>query len=165
MELQRLTDRDVARLRAIRLRSLREAPDAFGSTYERAEQRTDDEWAQALRDLPTFVVRDAEADLGMVRCGADSKGRDAAWLISMWVAPEARGRGVGDRLIEAVVGWARENGYPRVLLDVADENAPAVALYARHGFEPTGEVGTLPAPREHVTEHRRERAVRPEETR
>jgi ribosomal protein S18 acetylase RimI-like enzyme len=73
----------------------------------------------------------------------------------MWVAPEARGHGVGEQLILAVKDWARSAGHARLLLDVADGNLPAVALYERMGFEPTGEIGSLPPPREHVAEHRR----------
>jgi len=74
----------------------------------------------------------------------------------MWVAPEVRRRGVGGMLVDAVIEWARSNGVTRLLLDVADNNAPAIELYARKGFEPNGEVGTLPPPREYIREHQRE---------
>jgi len=57
-----------------------------------------------------------------------------------------------DRLVEAVVGWARRSNYRQVVLDVGNANAPAIGLYARHGFVSTGTTGTLPAPRAHVTE-------------
>ena len=73
----------------------------------------------------------------------------------MWVDPSARGQKVGEKLIDAIVSWARARGVSRLLLEVADDNAPAVALYDRRGFEPTGETGTLPPPREHIHEHRR----------
>jgi ribosomal protein S18 acetylase RimI-like enzyme len=73
----------------------------------------------------------------------------------MWVAPEARGRGVGEELITAVVDWARASSFARLALDVADHNRHAIALYERSGFRATGVSGTLPAPRQHVTEHRR----------
>jgi len=75
--------------------------------------------------------------------------------ISMWVAPEARGKSIGAALIAAVVDWARRQGFDRLLLDVADDNIPAISLYARKGFEPTGAVSSLPAPREHIVEHER----------
>ena len=44
----------------------------------------------------------------------------------------------------------------RLLLAVADGNAPAIALYERKGFEPNGEISKFPAPREHISEHQRE---------
>jgi ribosomal protein S18 acetylase RimI-like enzyme len=40
----------------------------------------------------------------------------------------------------------------RLFLDVVETNTPAIALYARKGFVPTGEAGTLPPPRDHIRE-------------
>jgi len=152
----RLTIDDWERLRALRLHSLRDAPDAFGSTYEEAAAREPAGWIQQLRDLPTFVaVNDEDVDVGLVRYAADGQRPDAAMLISMWVAPEARRLGVGGALIDAIIDHARAQGIARLLLDVADHNVGAIALYARKGFEPTGESGSMPSPREHIREHRR----------
>ena len=74
----------------------------------------------------------------------------------MWVSPEVRGQGVGEALIDAVVEWARVSGARRVLLDVGDHNQPAIALYARKGFEPNGIIGSLPTSRNYIREHQRE---------
>ena len=94
--------------------------------------------------------------MGLVRGTRDDSRTDSAWLISMWVAPEVRGQGVGVALIDAVVEWARASGARRLLLDVGDHNRPAISLYARMGFEPNGTTGSLPAPRSHIREHQRE---------
>lgn len=51
------------------------------------------------------------------------------------VAPEARGRGIGTLLIEALCREARARGYREVRLDVVDTNRRARALYERRGFE------------------------------
>ncbi len=145
------------RVRAIRLRALREDPDAFGTTLAQDAVRPPEVWRERLAGgaTATFLVRSAGADVGLA-VGSPFRGREgAAGLFAMWVAPEARGKGVGDRLVEAVVLWARSIGYERVLLEVADENAAAIKLYERHGFAPTGRTGTLPAPRTHVREHER----------
>lgn len=156
------------RLRAIRLRSLRDAPDAFGGTYAESAARSPDDWERQVEEMPTFVAvmgagasaeleAGAEADVGIVRGATfDGDEDDALYLISMWVAPEARGQGVGEALIAALAERARELGYARMLLDVGDENAAAQRLYARMGFVPTGRAGTLPPPRDHVTEHQME---------
>jgi GNAT superfamily N-acetyltransferase len=107
--------------------------------------------------LPTFVaVRDDEIDVGMVRCSRDQTETDTAWLISMWVAPEVRRTGVGGALVDIVIEWAHSNSVSRLLLDVADNNLPAVSLYDRKGFRPNGVKGTLPFPRVHIVEHQRE---------
>jgi ribosomal protein S18 acetylase RimI-like enzyme len=59
-------------------------------------------------------------------------------LISMWVAPFARGHGVGDSLANAILEWAREQQASRVALAVFEGNEPALALYRRHGFIDVG---------------------------
>ena len=61
-----------------------------------------------------------------------------AELISMWVAPDWRGRGIGDRLVGAVIDWAKTVGFSEVRLWVVEGNAPAEHAYARMGFERTG---------------------------
>jgi [ribosomal protein S18]-alanine N-acetyltransferase len=55
----------------------------------------------------------------------------------------ARNKGVGGVLVEFIIERARANGMDRLLVDVADENAPAIALYASKGFKATGEAGRL----------------------
>jgi ribosomal protein S18 acetylase RimI-like enzyme len=152
----RLTPDEGPRLRAIRLRALHDAPDAFGTRLEDEIERTVESWSHALADLPTFVAVEQGSDVGMVRAGYDARRADTAWLISMWVAPDHRRRGVGAALVEVVVAWADANRIPRLLLEVADTNAAAIGLYDRMGFRPNGEVGRLPPPRQHVTEHQRE---------
>ena len=60
-------------------------------------------------------------------------------LISMWVDPSARGRGVAQRLIRAVALWANGRGSSRVVLFVQEANTSAQRLYERAGFRPTGD--------------------------
>lgn len=55
-------------------------------------------------------------------------------LDGIFVAEAARGQGIGGRLLSAVVETARSHGFKQVHLDVAIQNAPARALYDRHGF-------------------------------
>ncbi len=149
---------------AIRLRALAEAPDAFGTTLAEDKARPPTLWQARLENPQSayfLAVLDGE-DVGLVR-GAPWADRpdddpEEAGLFSMWVAPAVRGAGVAGTLIDRVVAWAREAGFKRMLLGVGDTNLPAIGLYARKGFVPTGEVSTLPAPREHITEH--ERALR-----
>ncbi|HEX5566011.1 MAG TPA: GNAT family N-acetyltransferase, partial [Streptomyces sp.] len=88
---------------------------------------------------------------GMASGVPDPRG-GAVELISMWVSPGARGRGVGDLLVGAVERWAPETGAGVLRLAVAPGNEHATALYRRHGFEDGGPVGdALPdGRREHV---------------
>jgi ribosomal protein S18 acetylase RimI-like enzyme len=119
------------RVRAIRLRALADAPDAFGTTLAEDEARPHGEWRARLEDpgVATFVAAGDGRDLGLAT-GTGYHGSDgAAGLFFMWVDPGSRGRGIGGALVDAVVAWARTAGYRGVLLDVADTNAPAIRLY------------------------------------
>ena len=60
-------------------------------------------------------------------------------LDGLFVAPAARGRGVGTALVGAVIAEAEGLGLREVRLDVVDSNPRARALYARLGFVPAGE--------------------------
>lgn len=150
--IERLGPGDGPRLRAVRLRALADAPDAFVTTLAEAEAWDDASWEGQAVSLPTFVWVDHGADLGMVRVAPFDGDPQAAYLISMWVAPEARGHGVGDALVSEVLSWARVHARRRVFLDVGERNRPARALYERAGFVVSGVRGTLPEPRARVCE-------------
>jgi len=63
----------------------------------------------------------------------------------MFVRPQARGRGVGEALIDAVTGWARQQGATTVHLWVTETNKHARLLYERCGFTVTAERQPLPS--------------------
>lgn len=52
----------------------------------------------------------------------------------IFVAPAARGRGIGTALLSAIRDEARSRGYRQIRLDVVDTNPRAKALYLREGF-------------------------------
>jgi len=158
MEIERLACSEWSRLKRVRLAALRDAPQAFGTTLEVAQEWPDDVWREQVKDLPTFVAKIDEIDVGIARGEASVTNTDAH-LISMWVSPTARGRRVGEQLVEAVAGWARDAGFTRLLLNVADDNSAAIALYERLRFQPTGETSAFAPPRAHITEHRRARML------
>ncbi|BDZ41906.1 N-acetyltransferase [Paraoerskovia sediminicola] len=59
-------------------------------------------------------------------------------LVGVYVRPDARGRGLIDRLVEAAVARARERGHDQVRLFVNEHNVRAAAAYRRCGFVETG---------------------------
>lgn len=150
VRLRRLGPDDWRDWRALRLRALAESPEAFGSTLAEWSGPGDleERWRArlALPGARNLLARlegpGGEGDVGMA---SGLREGDRVGLVSMWVAPEARGRGVGDALVAAVVDGAREDGASVVRLDVAEGNDPALALYLRHGFVLTGELGDLMA--------------------
>jgi ribosomal protein S18 acetylase RimI-like enzyme len=68
-----------------------------------------------------------------------SRGDDELLIVDIALLPEFRGRGIGTRLLEPLMEEAASRGVP-VLIHV-EQNNPAMTLYRRLGFEPTGEVG------------------------
>jgi GNAT superfamily N-acetyltransferase len=92
-----------------------------------------------------FVAEDSSGWEGLAGCFLDADGGGSAELISMWVDPAYRGQGIGRRLVEHVLDWARSNGANSVSLWVTESNSPAIELYARCGFRSTGETQSLPS--------------------
>lgn len=67
---------------------------------------------------------------------------DAAVVNELYVAPEHRGTGVADDLMDRALGIASDQDLPldRLVLDVDPDNARARSFYDRYGFEPWGEL-------------------------
>jgi ribosomal protein S18 acetylase RimI-like enzyme len=146
-DLRALGPEDWKLWRGLRLAALAEAPQAFGSRLAdwQGEGDREERWRERLGIAGSHnvvAVLDGEP-VGMASgVPADD---ESVELISMWVAPSARGRGVGDALVREVEQWARESGARVLRLDVAEDNAAAQALYERRGFVLTGELGDLMA--------------------
>lgn len=137
--VRRATAGEVSHWRAVRLAMLLDAPRAFSSTYAGTVGRSDDDLVARLETTWTWLAWEGDRPVGSVGMGTFEhlEAEDAA-LIGMWVAPPARGRGLGDLLVGTVLTEAAAQGFSRVVLDVAQENAAARALYDRHGFIATG---------------------------
>ena len=142
------------RVKRLRLAALTDAPDAFGSTLADTEKLSDDDWIKGVEELTTFIASSDQQDVGMVRCVPHNEKPGCAFLISLWVVPEARKSGAGVLLVQSVIDWATQKGYKDLSLDVANDNAAAIALYEKLLFLPTGKTDSLPYPREHILEHR-----------
>ncbi len=157
--IKALSSDDWELYRCTRLHALKDSPDAFGSTLETESSFTEKDWKKRLRrnDCLTLI---AKADDG-IGCGliVGAPYETYAGIFSMWVDPRLRGTGLGSRLVRAVIDWAVERKNEQMILDVGDENLPAIQLYAKNGFEPTGIVGSLPPPRHHIKEHQRSKKL------
>jgi GNAT superfamily N-acetyltransferase len=139
--VRRLRADEHALLRDVRLRALRDAPLAFGSTLAREEAFTTAEWRRraaagaAGDEQAAFVV---EPDAGLAIGRLDDDDPAAAGLYAMWVAPQARGTGAGRALVEAVAEWATGRGARTLHTSVTEGNPAGAALYAAAGFVDTG---------------------------
>jgi ribosomal protein S18 acetylase RimI-like enzyme len=155
VEIRILEEDDAARYWAVRLRALREEPEAFGSSYAEVVDRPLAAVAERLRPrleppqaltLGAFVAAHESATrdsllTGIVTCTREERHKVAhkATITGMYVAPEARGQGIGRALLHAALARARGwDGVEQVMLSVVSTNAAALGLYTALGFEPFG---------------------------
>jgi len=124
-------------LRELRLESLQDSPRAFWRRYDEELERSDDEWREWAAS-PCFVAVEDGRLVGMVVAHADEDDTTIANLYAMYVRPSARGRGIGEALVNAQLQWARAEGFSRVRLMVNVDNETATRLYERCGFRDTG---------------------------
>jgi DNA-binding MarR family transcriptional regulator/N-acetylglutamate synthase-like GNAT family acetyltransferase len=75
----------------------------------------------------------------LVKDDPKAKKADVARLRLLLLEPQARGQGLGRRLVEECVAFSRAKGYRRVTLWTHKELTAARAIYARLGFRKTGE--------------------------
>lgn len=131
--------------RDIRLAALADSPSAFGSTFADAERRTDAEWKRSVRtrvggDRSSIWMAESDGGKSIGVVAADRlEGTAETELVSMWVAPAARGAGLAVRLIETALDWAADSGSTMVSLWVTNDNAVGQRLYESTGFSVTGD--------------------------
>lgn len=123
--------------RSVRLQALRDAPDAFGSSYSEVSGPKDHEryWRGYFSaNGQNYLAHLNGVTVGMVRITGPQTDADAE-LMSLWVAPAARGRGIGADLVETCWTWLQTAapGF-RLRLSVRRRNRAARRLYERLGF-------------------------------
>lgn len=144
-----LTPADWYIYKSLRLASLNDAPDAFGSTHERESAYTQSEWESRLDPagrasfaLP-LVIECGEDPIGIawgLMHDTDSK---IAHVYQMWVSPNARGKGIAKALLERITAWAIARKCDLIELSVTTTNDAAVSLYDSSGFLYSGQVEYL----------------------
>lgn len=155
MDITRIGAADWETFRDVRLESLAESPAAFGSRHADWVDAPAERWRSRLTQVPlNLVAREGTQVVGV----ASGQLLDEGWveLISMWVAPAARGTGAAGRLIEGVVAWAVSQGRGTFLM-VRTDNQRARTAYERAGFVDAGvpEGGPDDGPEERRMERRR----------
>lgn len=162
LAVRRVRAEDGVRVRELRLRAVSDpvASIAFLTTREQELERDQAFWEERAAggasgdSAAMFVAEDDEAWVGTVtvlvrRAGdVDHTGRRLAQgradVVGVYVAPEARGTGAADALLDAAAQWSADQGFETLSLDVHVDNHRAQAVYRRAGFVPTGETFTGP---------------------
>ena len=138
IEIRRLEPDDWALYREVRLAALRDSPFAFGSTFEGESTYTEPVWRERLQGRALFVALHSGRPAGLAAGVRNREHPEEALLISMWTDPAFRGQGIGERLVQSVLGWTAAEGISRITLEVTEGNDAAERLYRRCGFERTG---------------------------
>jgi ribosomal protein S18 acetylase RimI-like enzyme len=140
--IRTLTADDAASFQALRLRSLKDHPEAFGSAYEDEKDtplsQTIDFLSQPIADR--FIIGAFVDDtlVGIVAAYRDGlrKSKHRGHIGAMYVTPEARGHGIGRLLLTDAIAHLRAiDGIEEITLAVTVGNDSARALYASAGFE------------------------------
>lgn len=136
MTIRPLGADDGAEALALRARALRDHPIAFVSDESSLEGMTAERFAAGFARGTTWGAFLGDALVGTVAFMPEgrAKVRHTEWLVAMYVAPEARGQGVGEALVRAAIAAAQAEGKEKILLGVAAVNDGAKRLYERCGF-------------------------------
>jgi dihydropteroate synthase len=144
--IRRVAPHEWRQWRAIRLRMLADAPDAYGSTLAEARALPDAAWQATVAAEPGRAVWLAERDgasIGVARTEIAPDGL-RAHVYSMWVAPGARRSGAARALLETARAWAHAAGACELGLEVTASNPAAIALYRGAGFVEVGRSALRP---------------------
>jgi RimJ/RimL family protein N-acetyltransferase len=135
LQIRRLETPDAALYRDIRLEALKQNPEAFGSTFERENDKPLS-WFEAAvgrTDIFGAFLEGTLAGIAGYVAQESPKHAHKAQLWGMYVRPAARNSGLGRRLVAAVLIHARGR-VEMVQLTVVSENEAARRLYSALGF-------------------------------
>jgi ribosomal protein S18 acetylase RimI-like enzyme len=140
MLLRSLTPEDAAVFLTLRLRGLQECPEAFASSYEEEATTPPAEIEKRLKPKTDSAIvgafRNGEL-VGLTDIQRENMPKLAhkAFIWGVYVAPQARGHGVGTRVVSHALNYASETlGVRQVNLGVNAGNTAAVELYKKMGF-------------------------------
>lgn len=144
VEVRRIRTDEWLKLREIRLEALADTPEAFITTLAEAETYPDDVWKDRARSgalgglQTTMIAVDGEHTVGMaIGLLRPAVTREVVPIVSVFVSPSVRRRGVGEGLVVGVERWARAQGAVRTSLWVVDTNDAARRFYEGIGYRAT----------------------------
>ncbi len=144
-EIVRLTPDEWPLYKQIRLEALKEEPQAFGSRYEDNLLRPNSFWRSRLEEAQVgekswlLFARVDGRIAGIIGAYCEEE-NDVVDIISVYVAKSARGQGVGAALMEAILAEvAKKSLFRKARLMVNADQAAALGMYRRFGFQVVGE--------------------------
>lgn len=140
-EIISLSPEDWQQYRDLRLRALKEEPQAYGSTYEDNAKRPDEFWRERIEDTLNkntqwlVFARSGGTLVGMAGAFAE-KEPDNAQVVAVYVVPEARGKGISKLLMQELLTRIKTNEkVKKITVDVNPQQVAAFNLYKNSGFQ------------------------------
>ena len=124
----------------LRLESLKDSPDAFGSTYENEVKKDDLEWKDCLIDRITskmsfpLIAEYDNKPAGLAWFNIEKENNKKSVLYQMWINPEFRNKGIGFKILKEYKDWSIKLGAKYLHLNVTTNNNSASHLYSSFGF-------------------------------
>jgi ribosomal protein S18 acetylase RimI-like enzyme len=143
MEIRLLKPEDVEIYRNIRLKALKDHPEAFSASYEEEIEYPIERFKNRLIEGNTFTFGAFVHDdlVGVVTLGLEQRNKliHRANIVGMYVDPQKRRSGIGRRLILEAMRKAKEIDFiEQIYLTVTASNQPAKKLYQTLGFQTYG---------------------------
>mgnify|MGYP001187627734 CR=1 FL=1 len=132
-----LEEENWSEYRDVRLRALRESPEAFVASAEEEEAYDESRWRERMRRSRRLLAEEDDAVLGVASLGDYQAEPTMGELFGLWVDPTRRGTGVARRLLEAAAAQARADDRRHLVYWVGTDNGRAVAFASSFGFRPT----------------------------
>lgn len=137
---------DLSTYKSLRLEALEAHPEAYGSDYADQAGDPDSVWMGRIQSSlegkwsRIFLAEDAGEMAGLLAAYREKGAKvcHSATLVSVYVRPQWRGRGLADRMVQEAISWAESVGVRILRLTVVTSNTRAIRCYHRCGFRVCG---------------------------
>ncbi|MFT6657585.1 GNAT family N-acetyltransferase [Maritalea sp.] len=138
--IRRLDAKDAASFRDVRLEAFKTHPEAFGSSYDELVSKPVSHFEEWLTDMVAYgaFVDDQLLAIGAYFRERGLKMAHRAYVISMYCAPQLRGQGAAQEIIEQLADHARSKGIIQLHLGVGATSIAAKKSYEKAGFKTYG---------------------------